>query len=199
MASFFYHSIFITHHSIFHTHLASSLNFHHSIFFTLFVGPYLSTGTTFFFFLVAKLTEANIKNIKNKKNPKLKNEPVKKKKKKKNQNWRLNQWKKKKKKELKTNRPNQWKKKKRKKKKKKEPNSQPREKKKVKVVKNCGWYCLRVPHVCLITKMTLSYELWKLKTTFDDHCNKYAISHDHDCHSPRGPFDGYPSDAASID
>ena len=67
------------------------------------------------------------------------------------------------------------------------------------MVKSCGWYCLRVPHVCLITKMTLSYELWKLKTTFDDHCNKYAISHDHDCHSPRGPFDGYPSDAASID
>ena len=23
-----------------------------------------------------------------------------------------------------------------------------------------------VPHVCLITKMPLSYELWKLKTTF---------------------------------
>ena len=30
-------------------------------------------------------------------------------------------------------------------------------------------------------------------------CNKYAISHDHDCRSPRGPFDGYPSDAASTD
>ena len=29
--------------------------------------------------------------------------------------------------------------------------------------------------------------------------NKYAISHDHDCRSPRGPFDGYPSDAASTD
>ena len=38
------------------------------------------------------------------------------------------------------------------------------EKKKVKVVKSCDWYCLRVPHVCLITKMSLSYELWKLKT-----------------------------------
>ena len=34
-------------------------------------------------------------------------------------------------------------------------------KKKVKVVKSCSWYCLRVPHVCLITKMSLSYELWK--------------------------------------
>ena len=32
-------------------------------------------------------------------------------------------------------------------------------KKKSKVVKNCNWYCLRVPHVCLITKMPLSYEL----------------------------------------
>ena len=48
------------------------------------------------------------------------------------------------------------------KKKKKKLNSQPR-KKKVKVVKSC-WYCLRVPHVCLITKMPLNYELWKLKT-----------------------------------
>ena len=51
------------------------------------------------------------------------------------------------------------------KKKKKEPNNQPRKKKKIKVVKSCSWYCLRVPHVCLITKISLSYELWKLKTT----------------------------------
>ena len=50
--------------------------------------------------------------------------------------------------------------KKEKKERKKEPNSQPRKKKKkVKVVKSYGWYCLRVPHVCLITKMPLSYEL----------------------------------------
>ena len=50
--------------------------------------------------------------------------------------------------------------------KKKERTEQPtQKKKKVKVVKSCGWYCLRVPHVCLITKMSLSYELWKLKTT----------------------------------
>ena len=57
---FFYHSISITHHSIFHTCLASSPNFHHSIFFTLFVGPYLSAGTAFFFFFfsIPKLTEA---------------------------------------------------------------------------------------------------------------------------------------------
>ena len=32
------------------------------------------------------------------------------------------------------------------------------------MVKSYGWYCLRVPHVCSITKMPLSYELWKLKT-----------------------------------
>ena len=29
--------------------------------------------------------------------------------------------------------------------------------------------------------------------------NKYAITHDHDCSSPWGPFDGYSSDAASTD
>ena len=57
---FFDNSISITHHSIFHTPLTSSPNFHHSIFFTLFVGPYLSVGTVFFFFPVPKLTEANI-------------------------------------------------------------------------------------------------------------------------------------------
>ena len=53
-------------------------------------------------------------------------------------------------------------------KKKKEPNCQPgeeREKKKEsKVVKRWGWYCLWVPYVCLITILSLSYELWKLKT-----------------------------------
>ena len=64
------------------------------------------------------------------------------------------------------NQPRKKKKKERKKKKKK--NSQPRKKKKKKQrtanpgkrkkkVKSCGWYCLRVPHVCLITKMPLSY------------------------------------------
>ena len=30
-------------------------------------------------------------------------------------------------------------------------------------------------------------------------CNQYAIDHEHDCGSPRGPFDGYPSNAHSID
>ena len=50
------------------------------------------------------------------------------------------------------------------KKKKKNRTANPGKKKKIKVVKSCGWYYLRVPHVCLITKMSLSYELWKLKT-----------------------------------
>ena len=54
--------------------------------------------------------------------------------------------------------------KKKKKKKKKEQPTQEKEKKKSKVVKSCGWNCLRVPHVFLIKKMPLSYELWKLKT-----------------------------------
>ena len=39
-----------------------------------------------------------------------------------------------------------------------------KKKKRKKKRKKCGWYCLWVPHVCLITKMSLSYELWKLKT-----------------------------------
>ena len=43
-----HNSSLITYHSIFHTRLASSPNFHNSIFFTLFVGPYLSAGTVFF-------------------------------------------------------------------------------------------------------------------------------------------------------
>ena len=66
-----------------------------------------------------------------------------------------------------------------KKRRRREPNSQPKKKKerkkkrtanpgkrkkKSKAIKSCGWYCLRVPHVFLITKMPLNYELWKLKT-----------------------------------
>ena len=39
-----------------------------------------------------------------------------------------------------------------------------KEKKKSQSGQKLGWYCLRVPHVCLISKMSLSYELWKLKT-----------------------------------
>ena len=49
---------------------------------------------------------------------------------------------------------------KKKEKRKKEPNNQPRKKKKKSQSgQKLGRYCLRVPHVCLITKMSLSYEL----------------------------------------
>ena len=51
-----HNSSLITHHSIFHTRLASSPNFHHSIFFTLFVGPYLLASATFFFFFFSTQT-----------------------------------------------------------------------------------------------------------------------------------------------
>ena len=44
-----YHSLLITHHLKYPTCLAPSLIYHHSIFFTLFVGPYLSLDATFFF------------------------------------------------------------------------------------------------------------------------------------------------------
>ena len=51
--------------------------------------------------------------------------------------------------------------------KKKKRTEQPtQEKKKSKVVKNYCLYCLRVPYMCLITKMPLNYELWKLKWLF---------------------------------
>ena len=91
--------------------------------------------------------------------PELKTEPVEKKKKK-------------------TNRPNQWKKKK-KKRKKKERTEQPtqKKKKKVKVVKSCDWYCLRVPHVCLITKMSLSYKLWKQSYRLSNNLFCYESHH----------------------
>ena len=141
-----------------------SLNFHHSSLITQFFIPiwhhypisitqyfshylwahtYQPVQPFFFFFLVPKLTEAKKKKkpelktelVGKKKKPELKTEPVKKKK-------------------IRTEDRTSGKKK---------PNSQPR-KKKVKVVKSFGWYCLRVPHVCLITKMPLSYKLWKLKT-----------------------------------
>ena len=52
---------------------------------------------------------------------------------------------------------------KKKEKKNKNQTANPGKKEEVKVVKSCDWYCLWVPHVCLITKIPLSYELWKLK------------------------------------
>ena len=54
-------------------------------------------------------------------------------------------------------------------KKKKESNSQPRRRKEKKKVKRwskgAAEYCLWVLYVCLITILSLSYELWKLKTS----------------------------------
>ena len=49
----FHHSSLITHHSIFHIRLPSSLSFHHSLFFTLFGGPTPVIVQLFFFPLAA--------------------------------------------------------------------------------------------------------------------------------------------------
>ena len=48
--TFFHHSISVTHHLKYPTHLAPSLITHHSIFFTLFVGPIPITWCSIFFF-----------------------------------------------------------------------------------------------------------------------------------------------------
>ena len=73
----------ITHHFKYYTCLALSLNFHHSIFFTLFVGLIPVTHCRlfffflfflFFFFLVPKLTEPSGKK---KKKKDMKTEPMK--------------------------------------------------------------------------------------------------------------------------
>ena len=121
---FFFFSItqfpsLITHHFKYYTHLAPSLNFHHSIFFTLFVSP-IPVGAAFFFsFFLFSSTQTYITYLKKKKR------------------------------------------------KKKEPNNQPgeeRKKKSQKWSKVVARYCLWVPYVCLITILSLSYELWKLKT-----------------------------------
>ena len=100
----FRYSSLITHHFKYYTRLAPSLNFHHSISFTLFVDPIP----------------------------------------------RQNQWKKTQKKKEKKPRTNQSK---RKKKKKKVKSGQ-----KLRLVTVCG------SPMCLITILSLSYELWKLKT-----------------------------------
>ena len=139
-------SSLITHHLKYHVCLAPSLTSHHSIFFTLFVGPIPITGAAFFFFFFLSIQYPNSLN------------PVKKKKKRKEKkNCTANPGKeKKRKKRTKANaRP-------KKKKKKKKIQRQPKKKKK----KSKGGQKLRlwVPYVCLITKLTLSYELWKLKT-----------------------------------
>ena len=59
---------------------------------------------------------------------------------------------------------------------------------------------LRVADHCNSVKFLISGKPPVFQPIFYcEFCNKYAISHDHDCSSPRGLFDGYPSDAASID
>ena len=61
-------SSLITHHLKYHVCLAPSLTSHHSIFFTLFVGPIPVTGAAFsFFFSIPKLTESSEKKKKKKK------------------------------------------------------------------------------------------------------------------------------------
>ena len=70
----FHHSISITHHSFFHTHLATSLLFLSLNFFTLFMGP--TPVSQYNFFFSTQLTEANIYILKKKTN----NQPRKKKK-----------------------------------------------------------------------------------------------------------------------
>ena len=113
----------------------SSLNFYHSIFFTLFVGPIPVTYCRFFFFPQYP-NSPNLVEKKKKKKPKTNRSERKKKKKKK---------KKKRKKE-----PNS------------QPREE--KKKSQKWSKVAARYCLWVSYVCLITILPLSYELWKLKT-----------------------------------
>ena len=83
--NFFSHSILITHHLKYHVCLALSLTFHHSIFFTLFVGPIPVTGAAFSFSFFQYPNSLN---------------PVKKKKKKKDQTSEKKKEEKKRKKEL---------------------------------------------------------------------------------------------------
>ena len=118
---------------------------HHSIFFTLLVGPILVTGVAFSFFFFSTQTHW-IHWRKKKRRP--------------------NYWKKKRKKELhsqprkkKFEQPTQDKKKKKKR------TVQPTQEKKK--VKRWSKIVTVSPYVCLITILSLSYELWKLKTTFD--------------------------------
>ena len=71
----------------------------------------------------------------------------------------------KKKKKKPQNRSNQWKKEEEEKKKKRieQPTRRRKEKKSQKWSKVMAGYCLWVPYVCLITILSSSYELWKLK------------------------------------
>ena len=125
MDSFFYHLIFITLHVKYHVCLAPSLTSHHSIFFTLFVGPIPVTSAAFSFFFFSTQTH-----------------------------W--TQWKKK-------TKPEQTELVKKRKKKNRTAN--PRKKKNIiEWTKGGQKLWLWIPYVCLITILSLSYELWKLKT-----------------------------------
>ena len=157
---FFYHLIFVTqfssidfHHWSFitlkyHTRLTPLLTCHHSIFFTLFVGFKAVTRCSFFF----PSTQTH---------------------------W--TQWKKKKKLKTETSEKRRRRRKRRKEKKRKTPDQEKKGKKeekedtwdrtqekkgkkKVDWSKGAAELWLMGPYVCLITKMSFSYELWKLKT-----------------------------------
>ena len=182
---FFYHSIFITHfpllithHSFTHHSLLITLNttpvwHHHSIFFTLFVGLIPVTHCRFFFF-TRKNTHRTYWEKKKKRNPEqteVKERRKKKRKKNEPRTDRSERKKKKKKKEKEKEKETQnrskWKKEEKEEKKKKNPKQPTRrrkEKKSQKWSKVTAEYYLWVPYVCLITKLPLSYELWKLKT-----------------------------------
>ena len=69
-----HNSSLITYHSIFHIRLPSSLNFHHSLFFTLFGGPTPVTVQFFFFFFFFNTQNPEPSGKKKKKNP-VKTEP----------------------------------------------------------------------------------------------------------------------------
>ena len=115
--------------------LAPSFNFHHSIFFTLFVSPIPVTHCRLFF-----CQYPNSPNL------------VKKKKKKKRE------------KKPRTGRSERKKKKEKKKKNRTANQEKKRRRKSQKWSKVATGYCLWVPYMCLITILLLSYELWKLKT-----------------------------------
>ena len=122
----------------YHTHLTSSLTCYHSIFFTLFVGP-IPVTRCIFFFLVPSTQKPEPSEIKKNKNKNLNHPNPMKEERKKNTQITQTQWKK------------------------KEEHSRPNPgKKKVDWSKGAAELWLVIPHVCLIKKMSLSYELWKL-------------------------------------
>ena len=170
----FHHSSLITHYSSLITLNITPVWHHHSIFFTLFVGPILVTRCNSFF-LVSKLTEPS-------------------KKKKETQN-RSNQWKKEKKKKETQNKPNQWKKekkkkkpridqtserKKKKKKKKKKKNRTANEEKKGKKKKVKSGQQLSLGIVCgslCVFNYNIVIELWVMETKNSQNVFSVSITH----------------------